>query len=111
MKIIWHWLVVSLALIFTAYVMPGQIVLRPLYVAFFAGAILLFINFIIKPIISLLTLPINLLTLGVFGIVLNGAIFWTLGAVIPGFHIASFMSATIGACIVSVLNWILEKVL
>lgn len=111
MKIIWHWLIITAAIVLTTYLLPGTIVLKPLYVVFVVGACLMFVNMTIKPVISLLTLPINLLTLGIFGIILNGAIFWALAYVIPGFHIASFKEAIIAALIISVLNWILEKVL
>ena len=109
MSIIWRWLVLSLALFFTGYFMPAQISFAPMYVVLVVAAVLEFFNATIKPIINLLTLPINLLTLGLFSIVLNGLIFWGLTLVIPGFTIASFTSAVIAALVVSVVNWILGK--
>ena len=110
MKIVWHWLILTKAIIATKYILPGALTLNPLYVVFVLSACLMFVNLIIKPVISLLTLPINILTLGIFGIILNGAILWFFTYVVPGFHIASFQSAVIVALIISVLNWILEKI-
>jgi putative membrane protein len=111
MKIIWHWLILTGAIIITTYVLPSTIVFAPLYIVFIASACLMFINMTIKPIISLLTLPINLLTLGIFGLLFNGAILWALAYVIPGFQIGSFKGAVIAALIISAVNWILGKVL
>ncbi len=111
MQIVWHWLILTIAIIATKYMLPALFVLSPLYVAFVLAACLIFVNLTIKPIISLLTLPINILTLGIFGIVLNGAILWFFTYVVPGFHIATFKNAIIVALIISVLNWVLGKVL
>lgn len=110
MKIIWHWLVLTIVIIATKYILPGFITISPLYVVFVVSAVLMFVNFAIKPIISLLTLPINILTLGIFGIILNGAILYLIASVVPGFHVASFKDAVIAALVVSILNWILEKI-
>ena len=110
MKIIWHWLVLTIAIIAAKYLLPGAMTLNPLYVVFVLSACLMFVNFTIKPIINLLTLPINLLTLGIFGVVLNGAILWFFTYVVPGFHITTFQNAVIVALIISILNWILEKI-
>ena len=110
MKIIWHWLTLTIAIIATKYLLPGAFTLNPLYVVFVLSACLMFVNLIIKPIINILTLPINILTLGIFGVVLNGAILWFFSYVVPGFRISSFADAVIVALIISVLNWILEKI-
>jgi putative membrane protein len=111
MKIIWHWLLLSAALAATMYIFPGKIAFSPLYTVFIVGACLMFINMIIKPIISLLTLPINLLTLGLFSLVVNGLIFWVLAKFISGFTVAGFTAAFFGALVVAIINWLLEKVL
>ena len=111
MEIIWHWLILSIALFFTGYLLPGHISFTPLYVILVVAAVLEFVNMVIKPIINFLTLPINILTLGLFSIVINGLIFYGLAHVIPGFRVSDVTSAIIGALIVSILNWILEKIL
>ncbi len=110
MEIIWHWLILSIALFFTGYLLPTQIAFTPLYVILVVAAVLEFVNMVIKPIISLLTLPINILTLGLFSIVINGLIFYGLTYVVHGFTVSSISAAIIGALVVSVLNWILEKI-
>ncbi|MCE9585239.1 phage holin family protein [Candidatus Nomurabacteria bacterium] len=110
MKIILHWLAISLAVFLTAYFLP-DINLAYFYTAIIIGAVLTLINYTVKPIIKIITLPINILTLGLFSLVINGLIFYFLGHIISGFYVADFMSAFYGALIVSVLNWILSKFL
>ncbi len=110
MTIIWHWLILSAALFATKYLLPHSITFDPAYVVLVVGACLYFVNATIRPLIGFMTLAANILTLGIFSILLNGAILWGLTYVIAGFHIASFESAMIGALIVSVLNWILEMI-
>jgi putative membrane protein len=91
MKILLHWLILTLAVIASQYVVPG-IKVDSFVTAIVVAAILAFINMIVKPIVSILTLPINILTLGLFSI-------------------ADFKAALLGSLIVSVLNWIAGKVL
>ena len=110
MKLLLHWIILSLAVFATSTVMQG-ITLSPFWVTFIVGACLAFINMLIKPIISILTLPINILTLGVFSLVINGLIFWYLATFITGFSITSYMAAFWGAVVVSILNWLLSKIL
>jgi putative membrane protein len=110
MKIILHWIILSLAVWLTTQVVSG-VVVNPLWVAFIVGACLTLINMFIKPILNLLTLPLNIVTLGLFSLVLNGLLFWFLGTVINGFTVNSFGAAFIGALLVSIINWLLSKVL
>ncbi len=110
MTIIWHWLILSFALFATKYIMPHAITFSPIYVVLVVGACLYFINATIRPIIGFLTLAANILTLGIFSIVLNGLLLWGLTYVVSGFHIINFQSAMIAALIVSFLNWILEMI-
>lgn len=110
MKIIIHWLILSLAIYAATYFVDGITISGPL-VALIAGACLGFINVVVKPIISLITLPINILTLGIFSIILNGLLFWALTKVVPGFGIATFKAAVIGSIAVAVINWLGVKIL
>ncbi|MEI6400003.1 MAG: phage holin family protein [bacterium] len=109
MRILKHFLLLSIAVFVTPYIIKG-VTVNPFWVAFIVGACLFVINTVIKPIINLLTLPINLLTLGLFGIVINGAIFWLLSKYIPGFVVATFTAAILGALVVSVVNWLGGKI-
>ena len=110
MKILLHWLLLTIAILITAYLVPG-IAVSGFLTALIAGACLGFINLVIKPVLKLLTLPINILTLGIFSIVLNALLFWALTLVVPGFSIATFQAALIGSVIIAVINWIFNKII
>ncbi|HXK35099.1 MAG TPA: phage holin family protein [Candidatus Paceibacterota bacterium] len=109
MKTILHWLVLSGAVYGIAYFFP-DIVVDPWWIALLVGAVLFFINTIVKPIIKILTLPITLVTFGLFSLVLNVFFFWLPSKFIDGFQIMNLKAAIIGAIAVSVLNWFFEKV-
>ena len=110
MKIIWHWLILCIALFATKYIVPEAITFSHLYIILVVGACLYFVNATIRPIIGFLTLAANILTLGIFSIILNGAILYALTYVIGGFRVADFKSAVIAALLITVLNWILEMI-
>ncbi len=110
MKILAHWLIITLAVLAVPYVVDG-IHVDTLLTAVIVGAVLGFINLIVKPVVKILTLPINILTLGLFSVILNGLFFWFVATLIDGFNIDNFMAAIIGAFIVSILSWIGDKVL
>jgi len=109
MKIILHWILISLAVFATTFIISG-ISVDPIWVSLIVGACLTLFNMIIKPIINILTLPINILTLGLFSLVINGILFWYLGTLIDGFNVTTYTAAFVGALLVSVINWILKKV-
>lgn len=109
MKIILRWILVSVAVFATTKIISG-IEVDPIWVALVVGACLTLFDMFIKPIVKILTLPINALTLGLFSLVINGALFWFLATQIKGFSVNGFYSAFMGALIVSILNWILNKV-
>lgn len=108
MKIILHWIILSVAVWATTQIISG-ISVNPLYVSLIVGACLTLFNMFIRPIINVLTLPINIVTLGLFSLVVNGLLFWYLGNVIRGFTVTTFTAAFVGAILVSVINWILTK--
>ncbi len=68
-----------------------------------------FVNLLIKPVIKLITLPVNILTLGIFGLIVNAALLWFIAFYMPGFDIATFKAAFIGALILAAINWIVSK--
>ena len=109
MKIILRWIILSVAVWLTTKIISG-ISVDPIWTALIVGACLTLFNMFVKPIIKILTLPINLLTLGLFSLVINGAIFWYLGTLIKGFTVSTFYAGFIGALIVSIINWLLSKV-
>jgi putative membrane protein len=99
-----HWLVVAAALWLTAYLVPGVTIASWTALAV-AALVLGFVNAIIRPILVILTLPITVLTLGLFYLVVNGIAFGLAAAVVPGFSIASITSAILGALATSVISW------
>lgn len=109
MKIILRFLILTLAVFLTPYIVGG-IHVDTFLTAVIVGAVLGFINIIIKPIVKILTLPINIITLGLFSIIINGLFFWFVAKLIDGFTVDSFTAAIIGALIVSVINWLGNKV-
>jgi len=109
MRIILHWIILSVAVFVTTKIIP-DITVDPIWTALIVGACLTLFNMIIKPVINILTLPINIITLGLFSLVINGALFWYLGVLIEGFNVGTFYAAFIGALLVSIINWVLKKV-
>jgi putative membrane protein len=69
------------------------------------------ITMVIRPILKLLTLPITIITFGLFSLVLNALLFWLVSALIPEFHISGFWSAFFGAIVLSILSWLIHKAL
>jgi putative membrane protein len=97
----------GLAILAAAYVLPGLQLSGPIP-ALVAGAALGFINAILRPILLLLTLPLTLLTLGLFIFVVNAICLALTAALVPGFEIAGFWSALFGALLVSLVSWALN---
>lgn len=79
--------------------------------ALIAALVFAFINIAIKPIINIVTLPLNIITLGLFGLIVNVLLFWFVASVIDGFTVATTMAAFFGAIILTVANWILDKLI
>ena len=98
-------LVNVLAIVLAAKLVPG-IEVDGVLSAVAAGLLLGVVNAVVRPILLVLTLPITLLTLGLFLLVLNGVCFWLVAAVVKGVHVAGLWSAVLGALVVSVLSWI-----
>lgn len=109
MRIILHWLILSAAVYGLGYFLPG-INVAPWWVALIVGAVLAFINAIVKPVIKILTIPINLITFGLFSIALNVLFFWFPSTIISGFDVITWKDAIIGAIAVSLINWISDKI-
>lgn len=109
MKIILNWVLISVSVFVTTKIISG-IVVDPIWVALVVGACLTLFNMFIKPIIKVLTLPLNILTLGLFSLVINSVLFWYLGTFIKGFEVSTLVAAFIGAIVVSVINWLFSKV-
>ena len=101
-----HTVVLAVAIWVTAQVVSGVTVASWGALAI-AALVLAIVNAIIRPILVILTLPITVLTLGLFYLVVNGAAFALAAALVPGFQVASWWSAILGALLTSVVSWFL----
>jgi putative membrane protein len=99
-----HTVVLAVAIWVTAQVVPGVTVVSWTALAV-AALVLGVVNAIVRPILLLLTLPITVLTLGLFYLVVNGAAFGLAAALVPGFQIESWTAAILGALLTSVVSW------
>ncbi len=102
-----RWSINLLALVTAAVLIKG-IRIQSIEMGILAAGILGIVNAVIRPIVLVLTLPINLLTLGLFTLVINAAMLKLVSMVVPGFVIESFGAALLGALIVSVVSWTLN---
>lgn len=105
-----RWLINALALYLTALLLPG-ITLRGLGATLIAAAVLGIVNAVIRPLLVLLTLPINLLSLGLFTFVINALMLLLTSAVVPGFIVRGFWTALLGAIVLSVISFVISHLI
>jgi len=103
-------LVSALAIFFAAAVVPG-VEISGILAALGAGLVFGLINAIVRPVLVILTLPLTLVTIGLFLFVLNAFCFWLTSALVKGFEVHGFWSAMFGALLVSVVSWLLTAFL
>jgi len=108
MRIIFKWLISASAIIISAYLIPG-ITIASFWTALWLSLFLGVLNVIVKPILVLLTLPINILTLGLFTFVINATIILLASSVIKGFFVDGFIAAMLFSIVLSILSYILNK--
>lgn len=109
-RLIAHWFITALSFLFAAYIVPG-IAVDGFGYALVLGLLWGVIGVSIKPLLLILTLPINVLTLGLFTLVINGLLFWFLGTFINGFFVDGFLAAVLGAFVVTAVSWIGRHIL
>jgi putative membrane protein len=107
LKLLLVWLVNAVALIAVAYLMPS-IAVSSFGAALVAALVLGLVNAVVRPVLVLLTLPVTVLTLGLFIFVLNGLLFWMVGSWLEGFHVGGFWAAVFGAILFSLVSWLLS---
>ena len=107
MRFLLVWLLNTLALIAVAYVVPS-ITVSSFTSALVAALILGLVNTFIRPVLVLLTLPVTLVTLGLFILVINGLLFWFVGSFVKGFEVHGFWAGFIGAILFSLVSWLLQ---
>jgi putative membrane protein len=102
-----RWSINLLAMVIAGSVIPG-IRIQSIEMGIIAAGIFGVVNAVIRPVVLILTLPINLLTLGLFTLVINAAMLKLVSDVVPGFTIASFRSAFFGALLISLISWLVN---
>ena len=109
MTLLLVWLLNAVALLVVAYLLPG-ITVASFGSALIAALVLGLLNMLVKPVLVLLTLPITIVTLGLFLIVLNALLFWFAGSVLKGFQVNGFWWAVIGALLYSLISGLLSAI-
>ena len=103
-----RWLTTTAAIVATAYLLDG-IHVRGFFSAFFAAAALGILNAFFRPIALLLTLPINILSLGLFTFIINALLLKLASGIIPGFGVYGFWTAIFGSLLISLISWLLNS--
>ncbi len=107
MKIIVRWFLLAAALLLVAQVYEGVSV-ASFGSAMIAAAVLGLLNTLVRPLLVLLTLPVTLLTLGLFLFVINALMFWAAASLLEGFHVAGFAAALIGSLLYSLCGMVID---
>jgi len=110
MRLLLVWLINAAALFLLKYVFPW-VTVDSFGAAVIAALVLGLINTLIRPLFILLTLPVTLLTLGLFIFVINGLLFWWVGSFVDGFHVSGFWAGVFGAIVYSLISWALSSLL
>ena len=110
MKLIVKWLCSAAALLVVAYFYSG-VVVTSFTGALIAAAVLAALNTVVRPVLAFLTLPVTIVTLGLFIFVINALMFWAAASLVSGLNVNGFGAALIGSLIYSVLQLVIEFVL
>lgn len=108
LRLLLLWTLNSLALIAVASFVPG-IHVAGFAAAFIAALVLGLVNTLIRPVLLLLTLPVTVITLGLFIFVINGLLFWFAGSILRGFSVDGFWHGMMGAVLYSIFSWALSS--
>ena len=109
MSFLLQWLVSGLAIIITAYLLPG-VKLTGFFAALVTALILGLINAFVRPVLILLTLPLNILTLGLFTLVINALLIMLAAAIVPGFAVQGFWWALLFGLVLAIVNYALGAI-
>ena len=110
MRMVLHWLINALALLALPYVF-SSIHVDTFWTALIVAVVLGLINTLIRPLIVILTLPVTILTLGLFIFVINGLLFWAVGSFVPAFRVDGFWAGVFGAIVYSLISWALSALI
>ena len=109
-KLILKWLLCAAALVLVANIYPG-VEVKSFVSALVAALVIGLFNVVLRPVLVVLTLPVTLITLGLFLFVINALLFWAAGEVLSGFQVHGFLAALLGSLIYSVLGMVIDSLL
>jgi putative membrane protein len=110
MRLLVTWLINAAALLALPYLMHS-VTVSNFSTALVAALILGLVNTLIRPVLVLLTLPVTLVSMGLFILVINAFLFWLVAQVVEGFHVAGFTSAFLAAILYSIISWALSSLI
>ena len=109
MQILVRWLLNALVIVVAAYILPG-VAVSGFVVALLIAVVLGLLNAVIKPLLVILTLPINIVTLGLFTLVINAFLIWLTSIIIPGFSVSGFGYAILFGIVLSIVGYIVNRI-
>jgi putative membrane protein len=110
MRIIIKWLLSAVALLAVAYLYSG-VQVNSFGSALIAAAVIGLLNMVVRPVLVVLTLPVTIVTLGLFLFIINALLFWAASGLLGGFHVSGFPAALIGSLLYSLLGLLIESAL
>lgn len=110
MRIIIKWLLSAVALLAVAYLYSG-VQVNSFGSALIAAAVIGLLNMVVRPVLLVLTLPVTIVTLGLFLFIINALLFWAASGLLSGFHVSGFLAALIGSLLYSLLGLLIESAL
>lgn len=110
MRLLLKWLLSAASLLFVAYIYSG-VEVKSFTSALIAAFVIGLFNVVLRPVLVVLTLPVTIVTVGLFLFVINALMFWAAAGVLDGFHVNGFMAALLGSLIYSALGLVIESAL
>jgi putative membrane protein len=104
-----QWLIAAVAVLISAYILPG-VTVKGFFAALVTALVLGLINAFLRPVLLILTLPITVLTLGLFYFVINALLIMLTGAIVPGFEVRNFWWALLFGLVLSIVNSVLGRI-
>ncbi len=100
----------TVAVYLTVHFVPGLSLAGGWTTTLLVAVVWSVITMVIRPVLRILTLPITLITFGLFSLVLNALLFWMMALIVPGFTVSGFLAALLGALVLSICSWLINKI-
>jgi putative membrane protein len=110
LKLLVRWLLSAAALLFVAYLYSG-VQVKTFSAAMIAALVIGLLNAVVRPVLVVLTLPVTLVTLGLFLFVINALMFWAAAGLLDGFYVSGFVAALIGSLLYSLIGLVIDSAL